>query len=168
MAAVLSGMYGVCNRSGTPRILSPWFHRHYGTIMGFVTCMTGFGAAFFTDMFQKTEATFGWRNAYRLASVSCMVVALLVLIFIRNKPADMGVKPYGEGELTKNAKKSTRDHWEGYEAKEVLRKPTFWLMMVVVFFSCICTYAAYSVLVPTSRIAACPLMTPPLCRVFCC
>ena len=148
MAAVLSGMYGVCNRSGTPRILSPWFHRHYGTIMGFVTCMTGFGAAFFTDMFQKTEATFGWRNAYRLASVSCMVVALLVLIFIRNKPADMGVKPYGEGELTKNAKKSTRDHWEGFDMSVLKKKPTFYMMIAGTFLSSACVFMCFYV-IPT-------------------
>ncbi len=147
-AAVLSGMYGVCNRSGTPRILSPWFHRHYGTIMGFITCTTGFGAALFTDIFQKTEATFGWRNAYRLASVSCLVVALLVLILIRNKPADMGVKPYGEGELTKNAKKSTRDYWEGFDMSVLKKKPTFYMMIVGTFLSSACVFMCFYV-IPT-------------------
>ena len=148
MAAVLGGMYGICNRSGTPRILSPWFHRNYGTIMGFITCTTGFGAAFFTDMFQKTESAFGWRNAYRLASASCLLVALLVLILIRNKPADMGVKAYGEGEITQNAKKSTRDHWEGFDMSELKKKPTFYMMIIGTFLSSACVFMCFYV-IPT-------------------
>ena len=147
-AAVFSGMYGVCNRSGTPRILNPWFHRNYGTIMGFITCMTGFGAAFFTDMFQKTEAAFGWRNAYRLASASCLLVALLVLILIRNKPADMGVKAFGDGELTKNVKKQSRDHWEGFDMSVLKKKPTFYMMLLGTFLSSACVFMCFYV-IPT-------------------
>lgn len=152
MAAVFSGMFGVCNRSGTPRILSPWFHRNYGTVMGFITCMTGFGGGFFSQLFQKTEVAFGWRGAYRLASFCCLTVALLVLLLIRNKPADMGVKPYGEGELTKNAKKSARDHWEGFDMSELKKKPTFYMMILGTFLSSACVFMSFYV-IPTHSLA---------------
>lgn len=151
MAAVLGGMYGVCNRSGTPRILSPWFHRHYGTVMGFITCMTGFGGGLFSQLFQKTEAAFGWRNAYRLAGFCCLTVAVLVLILIRNKPADMGTKPFGEGELTQNAK-STRDHWEGFDMSELKKKPTFYMMIAGTFLSSACVFMSFYV-IPTHSAA---------------
>lgn len=152
MAAVLSGMYGVCNRSGTPQILSPWFHRNYGTIMGIITCMTGFGGGLFSQLFQKTEAAFGWRGAYRLAGFCCLTVALLVLLLIRNKPADMGVKPFGEGELTKNAQKSARDHWEGFDMAVLKKKPTFYMMLAGTFLSCACVFMCFYV-IPTHSLA---------------
>ena len=152
MAAVLSGMYGVCNRSGTPRILSPWFHRNYGTIMGFITCMTGFGGGLFSQLFQKTEAAYGWRNAYRLAGLCCLTVALLVLILIRNKPADMGVKAFGDGEITKNAKKITRDHWEGFDMSELKKKPAFYMMIAGTFLSSACVFMSFYV-IPTHSAA---------------
>ena len=152
MAAVLGGMYGVCNRSGTPRILSPWFHRHYGTIMGFITCMTGFGGGLFSQLFQKTEAAFGWRGAYRLAGFCCLMVALLVLLLIRNKPSDMGVKPFGEGELAKIAKKSARDHWEGFDMSELKKKPTFYMMIAGTFLSSACVFMCFYV-IPTHSAA---------------
>ena len=152
MAAILGGMYGVCNRSGTPRILGPWFHRHYGTIMGVITCMTGFGGGFFSQLFQKAEAAFGWRGAYRVAGICCWTVALLVLILIRNKPADMGVKPFGEGELTKNVKKSARDHWEGFDMSELKKKPAFYMMIVGTFLSSACVFMCFYV-IPTHSTA---------------
>lgn len=148
MAAVLSGMYGVCNRSGTPRILSPWFHRHYGTIMGVITCMTGFGGGFFSQLFQKTEAAFGWRGAYRLAGLCCLTVALLVLLLVRDKPSDMGIKPFGEGELTKNAKRGSRDHWEGFDMSVLKKKPTFYMMIAGTFLSSACVFMCFYV-IPT-------------------
>lgn len=148
MAAVLSGMYGVCNRSGTPRILSPWFHRHYGTIMGVITCMTGFGGGFFSQLFQKTEAAFGWRGAYRLAGLCCLTVALLVLLLVRDKPSDMGIKPFGEGELTKNAKRGLRDHWEGFDMSVLKKKPTFYMMIAGTFLSSACVFMCFYV-IPT-------------------
>lgn len=148
MAAVLSGMYGVCNRSGTPRILSPWFHRNYGTIMGVITCMTGFGGGLFSQLFQKTEAAFGWRGAYRVAGLCCLAVALLVLLLIRNKPSDIGVKPFGEGELTQNAKKSARDHWEGFDMSVLKKKPTFYMMLAGTFLSSACVFMCFYV-IPT-------------------
>ena len=152
LAAILGGMYGVCNRSGTPRILSPWFHRHYGTIMGFITCMTGFGGGLFSQLFQKTEAAFGWRGAYRLAGFCCLAVALLVLLLIRNKPSDIGVKPYGEGELTKNVKKSVRDHWEGFDMSVLKKKPTFYMMIAGTFLSSACVFMCFYV-IPTHSAA---------------
>lgn len=148
MAAVLSGMYGVCNRSGTPRILSPWFHRNYGTIMGVITCMTGFGGGLFSQLFQKTEAAFGWRGTYRVAGLCCLTVAVLVLILIRNKPEDMGTKPFGEGEITKNAKKSSRDHWEGFDMSMLRKKPTFYMMIAGTFLSSACVFMCFYV-IPT-------------------
>lgn len=148
MAAVLSGMYGVCNRSGTPRILSPWFHRNYGTIMGVITCMTGFGGGLFSQLFQKTEAAFGWRGTYRVAGLCCLTVAVLVLILIRNKPEDMGTKPFGEGEITKNAKKSARDHWEGFDMSVLRKKPTFYMMIAGTFLSSACVFMCFYV-IPT-------------------
>lgn len=152
MAAVLSGMYGVCNRSGTPRILSPWFHRNYGTIMGFITCMTGFGGGLFSQLFQKAEVAFGWRGAYRVAGICCWTVALLVLLLIRNKPADMGVKPFGEGELTKNVKKGSRDHWEGFDMAVLKKKPAFYMMLAGTFLSSACVFMCFYV-IPTHSVA---------------
>ena len=48
----------------------------------------------------------------------------------------------------KKPKKETRDHWSGYEVREVYRKPTFYLMILVVFLSCCCSYVAFSVVSP--------------------
>lgn len=146
LAAVLEGMYGVCNRSGNPRILGAWFHRHYGTIMGVITCTTGFGGGLFSLLFQKTEAAFGWRGAYRVAGLCYLVVALLVLLLVRDKPSDIGIKPFGEGEITKNAKREARDHWEGFDMAVLKKKPTFYMMVAGTFLSSACVFMCFYVI----------------------
>ncbi len=146
LAAVLEGMYGVCNRSGNPRILGAWFHRHYGTIMGVITCTTGFGGGLFSLLFQKTEAAFGWRGAYRVAGICYLAVALLVLLLVRDKPADMGIKPFGEGEITKKAKRESRDHWEGFDMAVLKKKPIFYMMVLGTFLSSACVFMAFYVI----------------------
>lgn len=146
MAAVLEGMFGVCNRSGNPRILGAWFHRHYGTVMGVITCTTGFGGGLFSLLFQKTEAAFGWRGAYRVAGLCYLVVALLVLLLVRDKPSDIGIKPFGEGEKTRNAKRESRDHWEGFDIMELKKKPIFYMMVLGTFLSSACAFMCFYVI----------------------
>ena len=146
LAAVLEGMYGVCNRSGNPRLLGEWFHRHYGTVTGIVTCTTGLGGGLFSLLFQKTEVAFGWRGAYRVAGLCYLVVALLVLLLVRDKPSDIGINPFGEGEKKKNAKRESRDHWEGFDMCELKKKPAFYMMILGTFLSSACAFMCFYVI----------------------
>lgn len=151
LSGVLEGAYGLCTGAGNPRLLSSWFHRHYGLITGIVTAMTGLGGSIFSIIFGKIVARAGWRSAYVVVAVMMLGVALMIALLVRNKPEDMGLRPYGEGYAPKNTKKDSKDHWEGYSFAELKKKPVFYMLVFGTFLTAFCAYMAFTVLVSHLR-----------------
>ena len=154
MLGIASALMGFseafCTTTVASRVVTTWFHSRQGMILGFVTASTGLGGSLFSIILTGVSERGSWRHSYFLCAALTGIVAVLIFLLARNRPEDMGLLPFGAsaGSHTTKARKASRDHWAGYDTKDVLHKPTFYLTMVVVFFSCICTYAAFSVMVP--------------------
>lgn len=150
LGAVFVGMSeGFCSTAAASRIVNTWFHKRQGLILGLVTASTGLGGSLFSVLLSGVIEFSGWRWSYLLSAMALAAVGLLLALWVRNRPADMGLRPFGEGgHHGKKPKKEGRDHWAGYEARELYRKPTFVLMLLVVFLSCCCAYVAFTVVTP--------------------
>lgn len=146
VAGVLMGMSGLSTLAGNPRLLGSWFHRHYGLVMGVVTAMTGLGGSLFSIILSKVLTAAGWRNTFLVVAGFFLAIALMTALLVRNKPAEIGLKPYGEGYVPKNTKKDTEEHWDGFPMTELKKKPAFYLLVVGTFLSTTCTYMAFSVI----------------------
>ena len=148
-SAIMGVSEGLCSTTSASRIVNTWFHSRQGMILGLVTASTGLGGSFFSVVLSKVIATSSWRYSYYLSAILVVAVAALIYLIARNRPEDMGLLPYGVGKGNKKtSKRSSGDHWAGYDAKDVMRKPTFVLTCIIIFLSCCCTYAAFSVVVP--------------------
>ena len=148
-SAIMGISEGLCSTTSASRIVNTWFHSRQGMILGLVTASTGLGGSFFSVVLSKVIATSSWRYSYYLSAILVVVVAALIYLVARNRPEDMGLLPYGVGKGSKKtSKRSSGNHWAGYDAKDVMRKPTFVLTCIIIFLSCCCTYAAFSVVVP--------------------
>jgi predicted MFS family arabinose efflux permease len=91
----------------------------------------------------------GWRAGYLCAAIIVLTAGVLVLLFIRSRPSDMDLMPYGFGYVCKKTKaKIIQDHWHGYTMQQLVRRPAFYLMLVVTFLSATCIYLMFSVIVP--------------------
>ena len=77
-----------------------------------------------------------------------MATALTVWLLVRNRPEEMNLRPYGEGQLQIKRKKEHADHWEGYSMAELKKKPVFYLAILGTFLACTCTYMAFYVVMP--------------------
>ena len=148
IACVLDGTYSVCTIAGPPRIIGTWFHRHYGLVMGIVTSATGFGGSIFSIILAKIVKDFSWRAVYLTTGVLFASVAVLILLVIRNKPEEIGLKPYGEGEHAQKKKKHDEDHWPGFYMDELKKKPAYYLLVIGTLLSSICVYMAFFVVSP--------------------
>jgi MFS family permease len=101
-------LWGVVNAAATGAISVPlgamianrWFARRRGLIIGLLTASNASGQLIFLPLLAWIVTQWGWRYAAGTAATVALVVVLpLVLLFIRDRPSDLGLAPYGSTEL---------------------------------------------------------------------
>ena len=120
-----------------------------GMIPGIVTAATGVGGSILCVFMSGSIENHGWKTAMMSIAILVAVTAVVMFLTVRNRPDDMGLRPYGYGCSTQaKQRKRQNDHWLGYTSQEIYRKPTFYLMILSTLLACICAYCSFNVLVP--------------------
>ena len=88
-----SGLVGVI--LGTT-IATRWFTRRRGLIIGLLTASNATGQLAFLPVAAWLADTHGWRSAFLPAMAACALALVLLLLFMVERPADLGLRPYGE------------------------------------------------------------------------
>lgn len=116
-------------------VVENWFTSQKGTIMGFILASNGIGGAISVQILSPIiyANTDSWRTAYRVTAVIVAVVAVIVLLLLRNRPADRDDTPLGTGGHSQNKRKG-RD-WIGIDAHDAFRRPYFYFCVVGVFLT---------------------------------
>ena len=153
MVAIASAIAGVadsfCTTAAVSRVVSDWFNRFQGTVLGLVSAATGLGGSIMCTVLSGVIENSGWRTSYLVAAAIVLVTGVLVLLFVRSRPEDMGLTPYGaDYKPKKKTHRKEDDHWLGYTMPELLRMPIFYLTSVVLFLSAVCMYLAFNTIVP--------------------
>jgi cyanate permease len=77
--------------------------------------------------------TQGWRGAWWLIAGLAAVAGVLALLFVKNKPEDLGQVPDGEVvDTSSNAPKKARPAYiteNPWEFRDAVRKPVYWLIL---------------------------------------
>ena len=138
---------GVCATTGVTQVIYTWFHKRRGLVLGLVMAATGIGGSVL-GVIQTTMIEKSFRLSY--ATVACLLFALAVLVavFIRNKPSDMGLEQYGAGEVIETKKKRAASDFEGFSSYELFHSPFFYLLLVCTMLSCTGMWMASNVMVP--------------------
>jgi MFS family permease len=76
-------------------VVTRWFHRHRGLLIGILTASTATGQLLFLPMLAKLVETVGWRSATYVVALATAAVLPLAYLLVRDDPASMGLKPYG-------------------------------------------------------------------------
>lgn len=146
---VLWGMTnGFCSDAIATRIVSGWFHKHKGAVLGTVASATGLGGSVVCIFQSALIEKYSYHASYYLAAAMLVFCCLLVMVFIRKHPTDMGLQPYGYGEQVTHTKREHDDHWTGLSMKELVRTQAFYMMIFGTFISCVLPYLAFNVIVP--------------------
>ena len=153
MVAIASAVAGIaealCSTSAVSRVVGDWFNRFQGTVLGLVTAATGFGGSIMCTILSDVISDSGWRASYIVAALIILAAGVLVLLFVRSRPEDMGLTPYGiDYKPKKKTHRNEDDHWLGYTMQELLRMPIFYLTSAVFFLSAVCLYLAFRMVVP--------------------
>lgn len=139
---------GICGDAGAARLVSVWFHKHRGVVMGIVASSTGIGSTIVCLVQTAAIERGGHRASYFLAAALLFLCALFAILFVRSHPAKMGLLPYGDGEKLEYKKREHDDHWQGLPMKRLVRRPAFYMMVFGTLISATLPYLAYYVLIP--------------------
>jgi MFS family permease len=107
-----------------------WFVRRRGLVTGIMTAANATGQLIFLPILATIVTVAGWRWASAtVAIVAVAVVVPLAAIVMRNRPADLGLAPYGAAEIEPAAPPAAgpvRTALDGL--RQGSRSGTFWLL----------------------------------------
>ncbi|MBP1208173.1 sugar phosphate permease [Duganella sp. 1411] len=72
-----------------------WFDSRRGLVVGLLTASSATGQLIFLPVGAWLIEHFGWRMAVIPVFAACALVAVLVLLLMRNRPNELGLVPYG-------------------------------------------------------------------------
>jgi len=75
--------------------ISGWFRRRLGWGVGILWATGGIGTAILAPVIAYMLESIGWQAAFTSVGIIGTVIMLLVFPFIRSKPADIGIRPFG-------------------------------------------------------------------------
>ncbi len=73
-----------------------WFLARRGLVMGLLTGSTAAGQLIFLPLLANLMLVAGWRGAVLIASGIVLVLVPVVALFMRERPTDLGLLPYGQ------------------------------------------------------------------------
>jgi len=74
-----------------------WFVERRGLVVGILTVANATGQLIFLPTLASVTGAAGWRAAVLVVAGSAVLVVPLVIMFVRNRPQDVGLQPYGAG-----------------------------------------------------------------------
>jgi sugar phosphate permease len=134
-------------------IATRWFTARRGLVIGILSGGASTGQLIFLPVMANITAAYGWRTTViAIALVVCVVVPLVAL-FLRDRPSDVGLLPYGEtGEIKPTVRSKSNPVALAFAAlRDASRYRDFWLLAGTYF---ICG-ASTNGLIGTHLIPAC-------------
>src|SRR4029453_3733790 len=97
-------LWGVCVGTGTgvtsmvlaAVVATRWFDERRGVVLGALSAANATGQLVFLPMLARVVEAQGWRSAVLLVAGAAVCVFFVVLVFMRDRPEDVGLRRYGE------------------------------------------------------------------------
>lgn len=111
-------------------LLSGWFTKRLGMVMGIALGLSGIGGAVMNPVIAAVIKNLGWRNGYVVTGVLLMVLILPFTLFVAKwyPQAQKGEVAYGSDSA--EGQTSAQLAQTGIDAKRAFRTPTFVLLVV--------------------------------------
>lgn len=117
-------------------IANRWFTKRRGLVTGMLTASNATGQLVFLPLLAWIVTAHGWRTAaLTVSSVALALVLPLVLVFLRDHPADVGLSPFGATEPDSPSPQQNPFAAAVRGLVDSTRSRTFWLLTAS-FFVC--------------------------------
>jgi MFS family permease len=104
-------------------LVSRWFVKKRGTATGIAMVGTSMGGALFPALGGLLVGPYGWRVSLMIYAIFPAVLVVVILLFVRERPSDMGLEPLGAGDAARAGGPPA-----GLDYREAIRTRTFWLI----------------------------------------
>ena len=100
-------LWGICVGTGTgvtsmvlaAVVATRWFVARRGLVLGALSAANATGQLVFLPLLARMVEQRGWRAAALIVAGSALFVFAIVLVFMRDRPEDLGLRPYGQTEM---------------------------------------------------------------------
>jgi MFS family permease len=128
---------GIASQVTGATVAHRWFRTHRGLVIGLFGAATSVGQLIFVPTMMQLTVTDGWRSGISLLIFGAVAITIPVLFFMRDRPSDVGARPFGEG-ATISAEEKAADA-RRTPLRVALRNKDFWLLAGSFF---ICGYTS--------------------------
>ena len=77
-------------------VATRWFSERRGLVVGLLTASSATGQLVFLPLLANLTEAVGWRVALAFACSTLGVAVIAVAALMRDRPSDLGLRPYGE------------------------------------------------------------------------
>ena len=116
-------------------VAARWFRSQRGLVIGLFAAASSMGQLIFLPSLVAVISTSGWRSAIAAMAVAVLVAAVPAFILLRDRPADVGLQPYGDDGSAAAAEAELADAASGATLRQATRTRDFWLLAAS-FFVC--------------------------------
>lgn len=133
-------------------VVSRWFDTHRGLVMGILSAATATGQLVFLPQMAMLIEAWGWREAVLLIAAAAALLAPVIWLLMRDRPADLGLWPVGATQAPPPPTRAGNPVVAAVMAlRDGMRQRDFWLLAGTFFVCGLSTNG----LVGTHLIAAC-------------
>jgi sugar phosphate permease len=134
-------------------VAARWFTARRGLVVGILSGGAATGQLLFLPAMANITAAYGWRTTVLTIAAVTLVIVPVVAFFLRDRPSDVGLTPYGETGAPKPVEppKGNPIQLAFGSLREAVRVRDFWLLAAT-FFVC---GASTNGLIGTHLIPAC-------------
>ena len=104
-------------------VASRWFNKHRGMVLGAFSASAAAGQFIFLPSLIEVNTASGWRAVIWTLAAVALIAAVVILLFMRDRPEDMGSSAYGEATIA-----STLSDERSTPLREALKTRDFWLL----------------------------------------
>ena len=109
-------------------LISRWFRRYRGMAIGIAFAGTGIGTLLITPGIEYLISLYNWRTAYAILAGLTFSTIPLIVVFLRQNPADLHLHPDG---ITRDIfVEGENQPVSGWNIRSAARTPAFWLLMI--------------------------------------
>ena len=120
-------------------VATRWFSQQRGLAIGILSASSASGQLLFLPMLAGITDHYGWRIALAVVAVALLVTAALVVMFLVDRPSDLGIPAYGDSKVEQPAVEKPSILLALREPLSVLagaaKIPAFWILFGT-FFIC--------------------------------